>query len=168
MISNNYIMEFFKFIELDNGNILLEKIIIDYNKYNIINEENGNILLEKKITINIIDIKDIKNYDFKKSIILTCLINNEKFNKLKYNQILKQIYNIVNDGVKIIKKTKLNIKTIKKIDEGYYYLDNIGISIQGADSNKCILEIFNQCIENNIKLTLEIMLINNMKINIYI
>lgn len=149
-------MEFFKFIELENGNITLEKIVIDYNKYNIINEKNGNITLEKKIAINIIDIKELKNYDFKKSIILNCLINDELFNKFKYNQILKQIYNIINDGVKIIKKTKLNIKTIKKLDEGYYYLDNIGISIQGADSNKCILEIFNQCIENNIKLSLEI------------
>jgi hypothetical protein len=161
-------MEFFKFIELENGNITLEKIVIDYNKYNIINEKNGNITLEKKIAINIIDIKELKNYDFKKSIILNCLINDELFNKFKYNQILKQIYNIINDGVKIIKKTKLNIKTIKKLDEGYYYLDNIGISIQGADSNKYILEIFNQYIENNIKLSLEIMLINNIKINISI
>ena len=70
--------------------------------------------------------------------------------------------------MKIIKNTKLNIKTIKKEDEGFYYLDNIGISIQGVDSNKCLLEIINQCLENQIKLSMNIKLINNIIININI
>ncbi len=56
--------------------------------------------------------------------------------------------NQINDGTKIIKNTKLNIKTIKKEDEGFYYLDNIGISVQGIDSNKCLNEIISQCMEN--------------------
>ena len=161
-------METYKILVLDNGDILLQKNIIDNTNYIIIEKENGDKLLKKITSINITDIKDIKDYDFKKSIILKCLINNEDFNKLKYKLILEQIYKLIKDGVKIIKNTKLNIKTIKKEDEGFYYLDNIGISIQGVDSNKCLLEIINQCLENQIKLSMKIKLINNITININI
>ena len=131
-------------------------------------QRNSSICVQKINNINITDIKDVKNYDFKKSIIQITKINNEDFNKLKYKLILEQIYKLIKDGVKIIKNTKLNIKTIKKEDEGFYYLDNIGISIQGVDSNKCLLEIINQCLENQIKLSMNIKLINNIIININI
>ena len=159
-------METYKFTELDNGDILLHKIIIDNINYTIINKENGDKLLKKITHINITDIKDIKDYDFKKSIILECLIDNKEFTKLKYKSILEQIYKLINDGVKIIKNTKLNIKTLKKEDEGFYYLDNIGISVQGSESNKCLLEIIHQCIENEIKLSIKIKLLNEITINL--
>lgn len=159
-------METYKFIELDNNDILLQKIVIDNINYIMINKDNGDILLKKITHINISNIKDIKDHDFKKSIISECLINNKKFDKLKYKSILGQIYELINNGTKIIKNTKLNIKTIKKEDEGFYYLDNIGISVQGVDSNKCLFEIINQCVENKIKLTMKIMSINKIIINI--
>ena len=159
-------MDTYKFTNLDNGDILLQKIIIDNINYTIINKENGDKLLKKITHINITDIKDIKDYDFKKSIILECIINNEEFNKLKYKQIIEHVYKLIECGSKIIKNTKLNIKTIKKEDEGFYYLDNIGISIQGAESNKCISEIINQCIENEISLCMKIKLINEITITI--
>lgn len=159
----------YNIIYKDNGDILLQKNtninIIDIN-YNIINKDNGDILLQKITNINIINIKHIKDYDFKKSIILNCLINEKEFNKLKYKSILEQIYKIINDGTKIIINTKLNIKTIKKEDEGFNYLDYIGISVQSVESNKCLLEIINQCIENKIKLSIKIKLINEIIINI--
>jgi len=102
----------------------------------------------------------------KKSIIYECLIDNKEFNKLKYKLILEQIYKIINDGTKIIKNTRLHIKTINKEDNGFYYLNNIGISIQGVDSNKSLLEIINQCIENKIKISMKIKLIDETIINI--
>ena len=162
-------METYKFVELDNGDILLQKIIIDNTSYTIINndilpaarqhqledakappgaDDNGDKLLKKITNVNITNIKDIKEYDFKKSFVIECLINKIQFNKLKYKSILEQIYNIINDGTKIIKNTKLNIKTIKKEDEGFYYLDNIGIAVQGVDSNKCLLEIIYQAVRS--------------------
>ena len=159
-------METYKFTKLDNGDILLQKIVIDNINYTVINKENGDKLLKKITNINITDIKDITDYDFKKSIISKCLIDDEEFNKLKYKSILEQIYKTINDGTKIIKNTKLNIKTIKKEDEGFYYLDNIGISVQGVNSNKCLLEIINQCIKNEIKLSMKIKLIDDITINI--
>jgi hypothetical protein len=64
--------------------------IINYLKYIVIY-----LLLQKNTNINIID-------DFKKSIILNCLINEKEFNK----SILEQIYKIINDRTKI----KLSIK----------------------------------------------------------
>ena len=146
----------YKFTELDNGDILLEKITLDNPNYSIIHKENGDILLKKPTYIQITDIIKIKDYNFKKSTITECLIDNKKFDKSKYKSILGQIYRLINDGTKIIRNTKLNIKTIKKEDEGFYYLDDIGISIQGVDSNKCLLEIVNQCLENRIKLSMKI------------
>jgi hypothetical protein len=159
-------METYKFINLDNGDILLEKIIIDNNKYTIINKNNGDILLQKNTFIT--DIKDIQKYNFTKSVITECLIDNNNFTKLKYCSILGEIYNIINDGTKIIINTKLNIKTIIKNDEGFKYLDNIGISVQRVDSNKCLLEIINQCIENKINIYLKIKLIDDILVNISI
>ena len=58
------------------------------------------------------------------------------------------------------------MKTIKKEDEGFYYLDKLGISVQGVDSNKCIFEIINQCIENEINILMKIKLIDDVTINI--
>ena len=159
-------METYKFTKLDNEDILLQKIVIDNTNYIVINKENGDKLLKKITNINITNIKDLKDYDFKKSIISKCSIDNKEFNKLKYKSILEQTYKIINDGTKIIKNTKLNVKTIKKEDDGFYYLDNIGISVQGVESNKCLLEIINQCIENEIELSMQIKLIDEITINI--
>lgn len=159
-------METYKFINLANGDILLERIIIDNNKYTIINKNNGDILLQKNTFIT--DIKDIQKYNFTKSVITECLIDNNNFTKLKYCSILGEIYNIINDGTKIIINTKLNIKIIIKNDEGFKYLDNIGISVQRVDSNKCLLEIINQCIENKINIYLKIKLIDDILVNISI
>jgi len=90
---------------------LLQKIIIDILNYTILDQNNGDIILKKNAIINVSEIQDIKNYDFKKSSIIQCSINNKEFVKLKYNQIIKQIYELIGDGVKIIINTKLNIKT---------------------------------------------------------
>ena len=31
---------------------------------------------------------------------------------------------------------------------GVYYLENLGINVQGMDANKCLCEIIHQCINN--------------------
>ena len=159
-------MEVYKFKNLDNGDILLEKVVLDNTNYTIVNKNNGDKILKKITTVNITDINDIKKYDFRKSNILSCLLDNDEIIKLKYKSVLENIYKIINDGTKIIKNSKLNIKTIKKLDEGFYYLEDLGISIQGVDSNKCLLEIINQCIENKISLIMKIKLNDETNINI--
>ncbi|ARF10673.1 hypothetical protein Hokovirus_2_200 [Hokovirus HKV1] len=159
-------MQIYKYNELYNQDILLERIKIDKNTYTMVPLENGNILLKKNISIDINNLENIKNYNFAKSNIIDCSINEIKINKLKYKTILNQIYTIINDGTRIIKNTVLNVKTIKKEDNGFYYLDNIGISVQGVEPNKCITEIINQAKKNNININLSIQLANNMLINI--
>jgi hypothetical protein len=114
----------------------------------------------------ITDYKDIKNIDFKKSKIQYCSIGDEEFDKKNYKSILKRGYEIINDGAKIIKKSKINIKTLKEEYKGFNYLDKIGISFQGVNSNKCLLEIINQCIENKIELYMKIKLSDDSIINI--
>jgi len=154
---------------MENGDILLEKTIINTNGFTIIHKENGDILLEKIKCITITKLEDItSDYNFNFSNILNCNINNINITKLKYKTICKYIYNIINDGSIIIKKTKLNIKTIIKTDNGFIYYSNLGISVQGADCNSCIKEIINQCIENNITIKMEIKTKNNLFIHVNI
>ena len=81
-------MQIYKFINLDSDTILLQKITINYDNYTIIDKENGDKLLQKINYIIITDINVIKEYDFTKSEILECLINNIKIKKIKYKQIL--------------------------------------------------------------------------------
>ena len=156
----------YTFTKLDNEDILLTKMYIDIKKYTIEELENGDKILKRIKSIDIIDINDIKDYEFKKSIILKCFLNNQNITQLKYKAILNNIYNQINDGSKIIKNSCLNVKTIKKTNEGFYYLENIGISIQGSESNKCLHEIVKQCIEKKIKISMQIKLINENIINI--
>ncbi len=156
----------YKFKNIDNGDILLEKIILDITNFTIIKKNNGDMILKKIVNINNNNIDDILQYNFKNSNILFCAINNNEIFKLKFKTVLENIYNVINDGTKIIKYSKLNIKTIIKKNEGFYYLKNLGISIQGVDSNKCIKEIIDQCIENKILLIIKIKLHDETMINI--
>jgi hypothetical protein len=59
----------YKFKELENGDILLEKTIFNESNYTIIQEDNGDILLKKATHVNITDIKKIKDY-WKANIVL--------------------------------------------------------------------------------------------------
>jgi len=163
-------MEFYKFKDIENGDILLEKIKIDKEEYDVIKQDNGNILLKKKlkIIVNIYknNLEELRNYDLKKSQILMCKVKYDEMTKLKYRAILAKIYEIINDAIVIIKNTELNMKNFKKVDDGFYYLENLKISVQGVDSNKCLNEIINQCIKSNLQLNMKIKLLNNTIINI--
>lgn len=151
-------MNIYKYIQLEDGDISLEKIRINLNEYKIVENENGNKILKKYIKV--INIEHLNNYNFTHSNIIKCFINETEFSVLKYKPILNKICEIINNGTKIIRNTTLNVKTIKKTDGGFYYLKNLGISIQGVDANTCIFEIVNQCIKNEIKILIEIKLTN--------
>jgi hypothetical protein len=143
-------MEVYEHEDLANGDVLLKKVFIDNKNFTTFVLDNGDILLKKIVCVNINCANDIKKYDFVKSKIISCSLNNNKIVKLKFKSILCDVYGIINNGAVIIKKSALNIKTTKKTDSGFYYLKNVGISVQGADSNKCLLEIISQCTENKI------------------
>jgi hypothetical protein len=152
-------MEIYTTETLENDDIFLEKYDIDLTKYNIIKQENGDIILKKiKKNIYLTNINEIKKYNYLKSNIINCYIDNIKYDVLKYNSIRSYIYHKIDDGSAIIKHSVTNIKTFTKVDEGFYYSEKLGISYQGCDSNKCVFEIISQCINNKIKLSLTIQL----------
>jgi len=103
-------------------------------------------------------LSELRKFDFANSIIIYAKINDIEFDKLKYRSILNYVYSIISDEVVIIKNSLLNIKIGQKDDDGFNYLENLKISVQGVDSNKCIKEIINQCIENEISINLKIQL----------
>ena len=142
-------------------------ITIDNIDYDIYQQENCELLLRPQI-IQINNLDRLALYDFRNSNIVSCKINNDILNKNKYKSILNDIYKIINNGTKIIKNTTLNIKTIEYDKKGFYYLEELGISVQGVDSNKCVYEIVNQCNKNNIKLDIKIKLSDNKLINVII
>ena len=155
----------YKFVEMDNGDIFLKRINNDiFNGYDIIPQHNNNILCKKKEIIKVDCFRDAIKYDYKKSVITFCSINNNEIDKLRYKNILRHIYEIVSDGATIIKYSHLNIKTVKKTSDGFYYIDDLGISVQGVDANKSILEIITQCINNDIEITINISLYDGVEL----
>jgi hypothetical protein len=144
----------------------METIKINNIDYQIYPQHNKELILKPILIINNLD--KLNLLTFCNSTIINCKINNDNYEIYKYRSILNKIYEIIDDGVKIIKNSCLNIKTIKCTDKGFYYLKNLGISIQGVDSNKCIYEIINQCEKNNINLQINIKLNNNKLINVVI
>jgi len=158
-INYNIMENVYKYIEQDNSNILLQKAVIDYTKYDQIIQDNGDILLKTKKIITKLD--DLKNINFTNSVIVSCKLNNQIKQKMKYKAILEDVYTLIGSGAKIIKNTKLNIETVNKNDNGFYYIDNLGISVRGVDSNKCIYEIISQCVINKISINMVIQTTNN-------
>jgi hypothetical protein len=161
----------YKVEHINEDTIKLTKLTINNNEYDKQVLENGDILLVRKQIIKINGFTEFNNnqYNLNNSNILSCVINYYETNdyRLKYKSILNYIYsNIIKDGVKIIRNSILNISTIKRETEGFYYMEDLGISIQGADANKCLHEIINQCHHNNIHITILIRLMNGSRIKI--
>ncbi len=144
----------------------METIKINNIDYQIYPQNNGKLILKPLQIINNLD--DLNMFNFCNSQIIYCKINNDEYHTHKYRTILNEIYEIIDDGTVIIKNTCLNIKTIRYTDNGFYYLKDLGISVQGVDANKCLYEIINQCIENNINLKINIKLNDNKLINVNI
>jgi len=157
---------------------ILQSIInieeIDKNYVLTLNEHftweivNNKIIIKKKIkTLYTID--EIKLINFRNSRVEKVSINNIIINNNNYNSIIKYLFeDIIKDGAQIIRNSILNIKTVYRDDSGFHYLESIGISYQGIDSNKAIIEICNQCKVNNIILNLTIKLNNDELVMIYL
>jgi hypothetical protein len=163
----------YKVEQINEDTLKLTKLNINKDEYDKQILENGDMLLVRKRIITINGFNEFNNlrnqYNLNNSNILSCVINYYQSNdyRLKYKSILNYIYsNIIKDGFKIIRNSILNISTIKKETEGFYYMEDLGISIQGVDSNKCLHEIINQCHFNNIHITILIRLMNGSRIEI--
>ena len=161
----------YKVEQINENTIKLTKLNINKDDYEekILNDDEILLIKKNKITLTgFFEFNTFRNkYSFNNSKILSCSINKSNEFKLKYKPILNYIYSdIIKDGTKIIKNSILNISTIEKNIEGFYYIKDLGISIQGADANKCLYEIINQCSLNTINIKILIELIDRTRIEI--
>ena len=155
-------MDVYQLVDHDNEQILLKRINADTDCsadcYTIVRQDNGDILLKKTVITKITCIDNLKIHNFASSEVLSCSIDDCELGRLTYRNMLNYVYKSIGDGAKIIKNSILNIKTIEKSDAGFYYIADIGISIQGANSNKCLFETIQQCVKNDIKVDIKIKL----------
>ena len=137
--------------------IILKPFICNF-KYERIEKKDGTLIYKRIKEVFIKNSKDLINKDFTFSKLIECFINGERINITSYRGLLKYIYNLINDGVKIIKHTTENIKIGKHTDKGFNYLEKLGISFHGNHANNSLKEIFHQCEVNNIKIECKIVL----------
>lgn len=124
-------------LQILNGDLILTRI------YPFINE---NLLFQKNL---------------RHSKIKECYINNKKIEDInKYRKLLIYLYAGIDKKI-ILKNTILNISEEKLYDKGFEYYNNLGLSIQGADSRRILREIINISKINNYKLELKIKLKDN-------
>lgn len=127
----------------------------------IIKERYGNEENDKEIMF-------LKKFKFTDSTITKCKINNDIPIKLKYRPIMNTIYFLINNQQNIIDNKSINIVKGREEGRGFYYLDEIDISIQNVDATTAVIEIFKQCKYNKVDLDILIELKTNKKIHISI
>lgn len=103
-------MQRYTLVKNNSNEILFEKTNNKFGFTMVVTDDK----IEFKKYRDINRISDIVNYNFTMSTVNKCLINNTKIDKLKYKHILSNIYELINDGSKIIKTSKLNISTKKR------------------------------------------------------
>ena len=138
-----------------NGDTLLVKKNLLLKDFSWTRQSNGDILLKR---VTVIDARDISKWDFKGSKIQSAVVADEPVDKPSFKKVYETIHCQINDGVKIIMNSILNIKTIREEDRGFAWYPELGISIQGVDANKAITEAATQCEKNNISLELQIVI----------
>lgn len=143
--------------------------IPDISNYNI-SFINNTLVLIPRIPLEIkqeYNLDNILNNDFKNSKIQECIINNTKKDIHHYRTVLLYIYGISDKKI-IITNSKCNIRTDKINTHGFKWYEKIGLSIQGCDANKTILETVNMCKLQQIKLVLDVLLSNNVLVKIIV
>lgn len=145
-----------------NGDILLVKKNLYTDEVVSQKLPNGDILLKR---IETIAPCDIHKWDFAKSKIKHVVFDDDPSTKIvnpSFKKVYETLHEKIGDGVKIIKNSVLNIKTVQKIDKGFNWYQDLGISIQSVDSNRAILEAVTQSQKNFIDLDLTIQIKNKI------
>ena len=159
---------YLKFL-LPNNSILLQPFNctnVDSNIDNniILSEYVNNLLLQREPTLN--NINSIETYNYKFSHIKSCSINDVNIEKLTYTNILKKIYDIIDDTVTIRIHTTLKVKScnINPLKPCCYYMPKLELLFPYVCNSNTIKEIYYQSTLNNINIKMQIKLKNNIKI----
>jgi hypothetical protein len=138
-----------------NGDIMLIKKDIHIKNFIWSRQPNGDILLKR---ITVVSIDDLRAWNFCGSVIQRAIVDKHPaLDKPSFRKLYSVIHEHIGDGAKIIKHSILNIKTVEDTTKGFCWIPKLGISIQGVDANKALLESITQCVKNNISIELTIM-----------
>lgn len=132
--------------------------------YDIVRKDGNCLYYIKKQSSPFITEKELFETNLSFSNIEECKINNEIIDIKKYKSLLIHIYSMMNNTEKILQNTKLNIKQEEDLSRGFYYYQELGFSIQGADAKNILKEIINMCRIGSLNLELKIQL-KQKKIN---
>jgi hypothetical protein len=109
--------------------------------------------------LNYITESDMNRICLLDSIILSCKLNNEEVNRLKYKSILISIYKKMTIN-SILQNTLMDMKLIETNEDGYIWYKDLRLSIQNKDSNFTFKEIMRMVKLNEMILEIEIQLKN--------
>ncbi len=93
--------------------------------------------------------------------IILCSINDNNIDvsKLYYHSILYEVYKIINDYNKIMDKNYVHLLNYKTDNNNYNYIEELNISFPKVYLGyPSLIEILYQCMNNNIKLNMLILL----------
>jgi len=102
-----------------------------------------NKLIIKKNLVEITE-NNYKSFNYTKSTILDCKINNEDINKLKYKSIILDIWKylkIININFRT--HTSMNYEEGLRKTNGYHYDTDLNMSLQNKNALGSFIEIFN-------------------------
>ena len=133
----------------------------DDNVLNVVNNYIDNIKAEHIPTYKKLRLEYINNKYLTKSQILKCKINKNNVERLKYNSILKNVYNIIDNKKDIINLSNIRIINGVNTDCNWNYIEKHNFSYQSRNANITLKEIISQCINNNIPVKMTIKLKNN-------
>ena len=134
-------------------------VIENISKYSLEFTNDSLVLTSKNIEIT----KDelLKN-DFKGSKIISAKIKKGNVlisDKLRYRSILIDIWKTM-DAQTILETTTFNVKTEKDNENGYSWIEELGISFQSRDAKLTLKEILNQIEVNGLSIEIDILLNN--------
>ena len=104
-----------------------------------------------QIIDNVLKLERIEKYiskeellrkDLRHSSIIKCSINREVIFETRWRPFLVKIYRLINDTNSIYQNTTLNAKkeNLDKI-KGFHWYKDLGLSIQGVETKKTLIEI---------------------------
>jgi len=129
-------------------------VSFDLESYFRVNNPDGTIRLRRMKGLSKYN-KDIHNLTG--STILECKISGEEFSKLKYTQILGEIYGKISDVESLMNET--NFKVSEGEIKGRKYVKKLDVSVRVESGKKEIMEeIINQAVGNGIELYMKILL----------
>ncbi len=114
-----------------------------------------------KKLVEISDINQLKYHNLTGAKVLSCVIEDNPIEKTTWSNSIRTLYKQIADGARIIKDSILEIKTVRKVDEGFTFIKDLGISVRVKELRKnFVREIFTQAKANNLSVRMEIQLAN--------